>query len=68
VTVTDALVCRDGITLTKLLTVQDLVLLRQLVRAITPCSGGYFENPSGSCAGAYRENDDQQSNLYQEMV
>lgn len=56
VTVTDALVCRDGITLTKLLTVQDLVLLRQLVRAITPCSGGYFEN------------DDQQSNLYQEMV
>ena len=68
VTVTDALVCRDGITLTKLLTVQDLVLLRQLVRAITPCSGGYFENPSGSCAGAYREDDDQQSNLYQEMV
>lgn len=59
VTVTDALVCTDGLALAHTMTVQDLVLLRQLIRAITPCSGGYFENPSGFY---------QQSNLYQEMV
>lgn len=67
-TLRDAVAAADAARLTHLTSVTDNIQLREMKRAITPCSGGYFENPSGSCAGAYREDDDQQSNLYQEMV
>jgi len=51
-----------------LLSCADRVKVAEMCRAIGACSGGYFERPSGSCPGGYEDDDDQCSNLYQELV
>lgn len=41
---------------------------KEMCRSTSPCWGGYFERRSGDCAATYNEDDDQDSNLYRELV
>jgi hypothetical protein len=50
------------------MTIAESVKPKEMCRSTSPCWGGYFERRSGDCAATYNEDDDQDSNLYRELV
>jgi hypothetical protein len=65
---TDAAAVSDRVRLRHRMTIAESVKPKEMCRSTSPCWGGYFERRSGDCAATYNEDDDQDSNLYRELV